>query len=178
MSERAVFLDRDGVLNHVVTRDGRPASPRTLEELQLVPGGAAAVARLRAAGFRTLVVTNQPDVARGLLPPAVLGQMMERIGRETGVDDMAWCPHDDADGCACRKPLPGMIHTLAERWRVDPRRSFLVGDGWKDMAAGRAASCTTVLLSRAYNAGTRSTLACADLDGAVSAILEAAESMV
>ncbi|MEX0892397.1 MAG: HAD family hydrolase [Gemmatimonadota bacterium] len=178
MSARAVFLDRDGVLNHVVMRAGRPASPRSVEELQLVPGAAAAVARLREAGFRTLVVTNQPDVARGLLPPAVLAEMMERVGRATGVDDVAWCPHDDRDGCGCRKPLPGMIHTLAERWRVDPRRSFLVGDGWKDMAAGRAAGCTTVLLSRPYNAGTRSTLASADLDGAVSAILEAAEGTV
>jgi D-glycero-D-manno-heptose 1,7-bisphosphate phosphatase len=150
---RAVFLDRDGVVNRVVRRDGRPASPRSLEELALEPGAERAAAALRDAGFLVFVVTNQPDLARGLLAPAVHEAIMERVKEAVAPDDLLVCPHDDADDCACRKPRPGMLLQLAERWGVELPSSYLVGDSWKDMAAARAAGCRAILIRADYNEG-------------------------
>lgn len=147
----AVFLDRDGVLNEVVERDGRAESPRSMDEFRLVSDAGESVTRLRLAGLATLVVTNQPDVARGLLPATVLEDMVAALRDGVGVDDVIVCPHDDADNCSCRKPQPGMLHDLAVRWDVDLQRSYVVGDTWRDMLAGRNAGCTTVLVRTAYN---------------------------
>jgi D-glycero-D-manno-heptose 1,7-bisphosphate phosphatase len=143
---RAVFLDRDGVLNALVVRDGIAVSPRVLEDFAIVPDARASVARLKDAGFRVFVITNQPDIARGLMSNAVLDEMLCALRAEVPLDDIAVCTHDDADGCSCRKPRAGMLHTLAQRWQVDLRNSVVVGDSWRDMHAGRAASCKTVLL--------------------------------
>lgn len=148
---RAVFLDRDGVLNQIVERDGRVESPRTLAEFRLAPGARDAVLRLREAGLAALVVTNQPDIARGLLPADVLDGINTRLRDDVGVDDIRVCPHEDVDACQCRKPRPGMLHELATRWGIDLERSYMVGDTWRDMAAGRNAGCTTVLVRTAYN---------------------------
>jgi D-sedoheptulose 7-phosphate isomerase len=171
---RAVFLDRDGVLNHVVPRDGLAGSPRELAELTLVAGAGEAVGRLRAAGFLTLVVTNQPDLARGLLLPDVHDAIMERVRGAVGPDDMAACPHDDADRCACRKPRPGMLTGLAARWGVSLEESYVVGDGWKDMEAARAAGCRTILVRNDWNHDVVADAVATDLAGAVDLILGAA----
>lgn len=167
-----MFLDRDGVLNRVVPRAGRPGSPRVLAELEMVEGAASAVRRLQAAGFLTFVVTNQPDVARGLLAPAVHEVIMARVRAEIAPDDMAACPHDDADECACRKPRPGLLTDLAYRWGVSLAASYMVGDGWKDMAAGRAAGCRTILIRADYNAGVAADAVADSLAAAVEGILQ------
>lgn len=167
----AVFLDRDGVLNAVVTRNGRPASPRSVSELMLVPGAAEAVRRFRSAGFLVFVVTNQPDLARGLLDPGVHAAVMDRLRAETCPDEMVACPHDDADDCMCRKPRPGMLTELAARWRVALDASYMVGDGWKDMEAGRAAGCRTVLVRTDYNGGVAADAEVDDLAAAVELIM-------
>lgn len=169
----AVFLDRDGVLNAVVWRDGRPGSPRTLDELVLEAGAAAAVERLRAGGYLVFVVTNQPDVARGLLTEAALAELMSRVGAEVPLDDWRICIHDDVDGCECRKPKPGMVRELARVWGVDLAASYLVGDSWRDMEAGRAAGCRTILLRRDYNSDATGGQEVGTLDGAVDIILAA-----
>jgi D-glycero-D-manno-heptose 1,7-bisphosphate phosphatase len=166
----AVFLDRDGVLNEVVWRGGRPASPRRFDEFRLV-GDIAAVARLRAAGLRLFVVTNQPDIARGLLAPAVLDGCMAEVTRATGCDDVRCCTHDDGDRCTCRKPLPGMLCDLAAAWNVELGASFIVGDSWRDVGAGRAAGCRTVLIRRPYNADVSADMEADTLTGAVGAVL-------
>jgi D-sedoheptulose 7-phosphate isomerase len=140
------------VLNDVVTRDGEIGSPRSLAELRLAPGAAEVVAELRAAGFRVFAVTNQPDVARGLVSSAASVAIMDAVRSAVGLEDARVCPHDEGDGCACRKPLPGMIRELAYEWGVDLTRSYVVGDRWRDVGAGHAAGCTTVLLRRPYNA--------------------------
>lgn len=156
---RAVFLDRDGVLNRVVLRDGGAGggevigSPRTVAEFSLTEGAAEVVSRLRGAGYLAFVVTNQPDIERGLLDPAELEAMSAILRDEVGVDEVVVCPHDDAAGCRCRKPKPGMLEELAARWGVDLSASYMVGDSWRDMEAGRAAGCTTVLVRRPYNEG-------------------------
>jgi D-glycero-D-manno-heptose 1,7-bisphosphate phosphatase len=143
----AVFLDRDGVLNELVDRDGARASPRRLADFRLVPGAADGVRRLRAAGSRVFVVTNQPDVARGLLGAAELERMNRELVSAVGVDELMVCHHDDADGCACRKPMPGMLSALAAKWDVDLAHSFIVGDSWKDVEAGRRVGCRSVLIA-------------------------------
>lgn len=151
MGRRAVFLDRDGVLNEVVERDGQPASPREASEFRLVGDARTAVARLHAAGLPVYVVTNQPDLARGLLPERELEAMLETLRGDVGVDDVRVCPHDDGDGCVCRKPLPGLLQGLATTHGVQLEDSYMVGDTWRDMEAGRAAGCRTVLLRTWYN---------------------------
>ena len=168
---RAVFLDRDGVLNSVVYRNGTPASPRTIAEVERVAGTAREVARLRAADFRIFVVSNQPDVARGLMSRTAHDAITARVLDGVAVDDVRSCTHDDADLCACRKPRPGMLYELSAVWNVDLYASYMVGDSWKDMAAGRAAGCTTVLLRRAYNQNAEADHEAASLADAVDLIL-------
>ncbi|MBV9782893.1 MAG: HAD family hydrolase [Acidisphaera sp.] len=169
----AVFLDRDGVLNTVIYRDGRPASPRGLEEFVLEPGAPEALARLRDAGWLLFVVTNQPDISRGLLQPSILAAMHRELARCLPLDEILACPHDDADGCTCRKPRPGMLLDLARRWRVSLDRSFMIGDQDRDMQCGRAAGCATIQLARPYNTGQGADHRVACLDAAVTLVLGA-----
>jgi D-glycero-D-manno-heptose 1,7-bisphosphate phosphatase len=145
---RALFLDRDGVLNALVRRDGRWLSPLHFDEFALLPGVSRAVRALRKAGLVALVVTNQPELTRGRLHPAELGRMHAALGRAIELDGIYVCPHRDADGCACRKPLPGLLLSAARHWRISLRASFLVGDSPKDIAAGHAAGCRTILVGR------------------------------
>lgn len=147
----AIFLDRDGVLNQVVYRDGVVASPRTMEEFELLPGAAAFCAAMKARGFVLVVATNQPDVGRGLLDTAVLDAMHERLRAALPLDAIECCTSgDDAD--PRRKPNPGMLLDAARRMDIDLAASWFVGDGAKDMIAGRAAGVRTLLLRTTYNA--------------------------
>ena len=147
---KAVFLDRDGVLNEPVVRDGKPHPPAGIEELSIYPDAAAALARLKAAGYLLIVVTNQPDVARGTTPRAAVEAINAALGAALPIDDFLVCWHDDADICACRKPKPGLMKEAAGRYGIDLSRSFLIGDRWRDIDAGAAAGCRTVLIDRHY----------------------------
>jgi D-glycero-D-manno-heptose 1,7-bisphosphate phosphatase len=151
----AVFLDRDGVLVRNRIRGGRPYSARSLDEFRILRGATSALRALRAAGYLLLVVTNQPEIARGLLQRGVLRAMHARLRRELPLDGIHVCLHDDADRCACRKPKPGMLLAAARDWNVDLARSFLVGDRWKDVAAGQAAGCRTVYVDGGYDEAVR-----------------------
>jgi D-glycero-D-manno-heptose 1,7-bisphosphate phosphatase len=153
LKRKAVFLDRDGVINRVVMRGRTPGSPRRLREFRLRRGAAGFVRRLAGRGFAVFIVTNQPDVARGLLDPAELEKMHDRIRRSMPVDEILACTHDDRDLCSCRKPLPGLIVSAAGEHGINLTRSFVLGDGGRDMAAGGAAGCTTILLRTEYNRG-------------------------
>lgn len=155
----AVFLDRDGVLNRTVTRaDGTPGSPRHAADFALLPGAAEAVRSLRRAGLVAVVVTNQPDVARAQLDWRELGRMHRQLRRWVRVDALLCCPHDDGDHCFCRKPLPGMLTRASRTFGLELRQSFMIGDSPKDMAAGRAAGCRTILVGQ----GTSGAAAAAD----------------
>lgn len=149
-SSRGVFLDRDGVLNHAVIRDGVPHPPASPDDLVIVPGVAAALALLKEQGFCLLAVTNQPDVARGRQTREMVEAMNARLMRELPLDGIYTCYHDDADHCDCRKPKPGLIVQAAREWELEVRGSFLVGDRWKDIEAGRRAGCTTFLIGTGY----------------------------
>ena len=171
MSRRAVFLDRDGVLVETLVRDNRAFAPVSLDEFRLEPDAGLQVARLAQAGLLPIVVTNQPEVARGIIPPAVLEEMHERLRKAVPVEDIFVCAHDGPDGCGCRKPKPGMLQAAAEKWGIDLARSFMVGDRSSDVEAGQAAGCYTVLIERSYS-GTASPGARArDLATAVDAVL-------
>ena len=144
----AVFLDRDGILNQLVARDGRWVSPRWRTEFRLFDEAPAAVARLKASGWRVFVVTNQPDIARGLMDPAELEAMHVFLQAAVAAEEVAVCPHDDAAACECRKPAPGLLVDVSLRHGVDLRRSFVVGDSWRDVEAGRRAGCWTIGVAR------------------------------
>lgn len=147
---RAVFLDRDGVINRAVVRNGKPYPPPTLDDFTLEDGVPDAIQRLRAAGLWIVVVTNQPDVATGLQRRDVVETMHARLAAAELCDAIQVCYHSAADGCACRKPRPGMLLQAADDWRIDLGRSFMVGDRWVDVAAGKAAGCYTLWIDRGY----------------------------
>lgn len=149
-ARRAVFVDRDGVINANMERDGRPVAPTTLEDFRLLPGVEDAVRRLRDAGLVVIVVTNQPDIATGRTTRATVEAMHALIRARLPVDDIRMCPHVDADHCACRKPKPGMILAAASERGIDLAASYVVGDRWRDIAAGRAAGCLTILVDNGY----------------------------
>jgi D-glycero-D-manno-heptose 1,7-bisphosphate phosphatase len=146
----AVFLDRDGVLVVPDIRDRRTYAPRRLADFRIYPEAAASLQRLKRAGFLLAVVTNQPDVANGLVPRAEVEAMHEIMRRELCLDAIQACFHGQAEGCACRKPKPGMILDLAGRLGIKLEDSFMVGDRASDVEAGRAAGCTTVFIDRGY----------------------------
>ena len=173
-ARRAVFLDRDGVLNEVVTRNGAPESPRSLDELALAPD-IGAVAELREAGWLVFLITNQPDVARGNITVELLNEFHDRIRARVQLDDVRVCMHEDADACECRKPKPGMILDLAQEWGVDPTRSFVIGDMWRDVDAARAAGCRSILIRRDYNTDARPDAEVQTLGEAVARVLEHAD---
>ena len=150
MKRQAVFLDRDGVLNRSLVRDGMPFAPVCLEDFEMLPGACDAVARLRDAGYLTIVVTNQPDLSSGKQNSETLHAIHDHLREKTGVDDILVCPHLDADGCDCRKPKPGMLHGAARKWDIDLARSMMVGDRWRDIGAGQAAGCATVFIEYGY----------------------------
>jgi histidinol-phosphate phosphatase family protein len=147
----AVYFDRDGVLVEAKVVDGHALATRSVSDFDLLPGAREAVIEARGLGARVFVVTNQPDIARGKLDPHELQKMHEQLRAWIDVDAIVTCPHDDADGCACRKPRPGMLTDLARAWNVDLTRSWMIGDRWVDIAAGAAAGAHTILLDHDYS---------------------------
>jgi len=147
---KAVFLDRDGVIAVPQFRDGRSFASRRLEDFRLYPDAPASLLKLKRAGFLLAVVTNQPDVGHGLIPRTEVDGMHALIRRDLPVDTIKACFHRQADECDCRKPKPGMILEAAEELGIDLEQSFMVGDRGSDVAAGRAAGCTTVFIDLGY----------------------------
>jgi D-glycero-D-manno-heptose 1,7-bisphosphate phosphatase len=147
----AVFLDRDGVLNRAVVRDGRPYPPATVAELEVPPHTADHLERLRRAGFTLVVVTNQPDVARGHQERAVVEMINAELTRRLEIEDFRVCYHDDRSHCDCRKPAAGLLLAAALDRNLDLTRSFMIGDRWRDVEAGRRAGCRTVLIDHHYD---------------------------
>ena len=145
----AVFLDRDGVINRAVVRDGKPYAPRAADDLEILPGVTEALLRLRTAGFALIVVTNQPDIARGKTTREAVDAMHGFLLRVLPLDEIRVCPHDDPEACPCRKPKPGL---LLQAPAHDLGRSVMVGDRWRDIEAGRAAGCrATILVDYGYD---------------------------
>ncbi len=177
---RAVFLDRDGVIIETIVHEGVPRPPKAVEEVVVLPGVFEACQRLHEAGYLNVIVTNQPDVARGVTTMGTVNTINEFLRRLLSIDDVYVCPHDDDDRCSCRKPAPGMLIDAAAEHAIDLERSFMVGDRWRDIEAGRAAGCRTVHVDRSYThepAPTANTIV-VDLVQAVEWILALDENVV
>jgi len=148
---KAVFLDRDGVINESPVHGGKPYAPRLLSDFRLFPGVAEAVADLKNAGFIVIVVTNQPDVGHGLIEQGTLEAMHNKLRADVPVDEILVCPHRQDAGCDCRKPKPGLILDAMQRWKITAAGSYMVGDRWNDVVAGKAAGLYTIFLDRGYS---------------------------
>lgn len=171
ITHRAVFFDRDGVINEVILRDGQPVSPRRLEDFVFKDGIRDVVHQLKSAGYKVIVISNQPDLARGHITQEILDRMSQKMREEISIDDIFICPHDDHHQCSCRKPNPGMILQAAEKWGLDLKTSYFVGDTWKDMEAGKTAGCQTILVDAIYNREVHSDFRVKSLAEATSIIL-------
>lgn len=159
ITRRAVFLDRDGVINKPVVREGRPYPPADVKDFELYEDVAAGCARLEAAGYLLVVVTNQPDVARGAQTRAAVDaihrKMLEALPRIARVEICWHAGADWGDSCDCHKPEPGMVLRAAKALDIDLAQSFLVGDRWRDVDCGHAAGCRTVFINRNYSEALR-----------------------
>jgi D-glycero-D-manno-heptose 1,7-bisphosphate phosphatase len=177
LGKPAIFLDRDGVLIESRRAPGGSTPPRSVEDVAILPGAAPALDALRAAGYSLVVVTNQPDVARGSTTRAEVDAINAELRRALPLDEIYVCFHDGPE-CECRKPRPGMLLDAARDLDLDLERSWLIGDRWVDIAAGAAAGVQTVLIERAWSwHPTSSGAAPSDLspDHAAANVAEAAE---
>jgi D-glycero-D-manno-heptose 1,7-bisphosphate phosphatase len=147
----AVFLDRDGVINRAIVRDGVPHPPDSVEEVEILPGVPEALAKLSQLGLPLVVVTNQPDVARGTQTRAAVEQINDFLRAQLPLTEICICFHDAPDNCSCRKPKAGLLTEAARSYNIDLRRSFMVGDRWSDIVAGQTAGCTTLLIDVSYS---------------------------
>lgn len=143
---KAIFLDRDGVLNKLIIRGGKAQAPYTREEFELLPGVELACQKLEEAGFLRIVVTNQPDVARGWVTIESVEMINAEIKKHLRIDDIVVCFHTNSDNCHCRKPLPGMLLAAAQKWEIDLSASYMIGDRYGDISAGVSAGCQTFLV--------------------------------
>ena len=154
IKRRAVFLDRDGVINQPVVREGQPYPPAEAKDFELYDDVAAGCARLEAAGYLLVVVTNQPDVARGTQTRAAVDamhrKMLEALPQIARVEICWHAGAEWGDSCDCRKPQPGMVLRAAKALNLDLNQSFLIGDRWRDIDCGHAAGCRTVFVDRNY----------------------------
>jgi D-glycero-D-manno-heptose 1,7-bisphosphate phosphatase len=150
---RAVFLDRDGVINRPLIRAGKPYPPASLGEFELLPGVPSACQLLKELGFLLVVATNQPDVGRGTLAREAVEAIHEWLLQQLPVDRVMTCYHPGsayADPCNCRKPKPGMLLEAAVALKIDLAKSFMIGDRWRDIDCGFNAGCKTIFIDWGY----------------------------
>jgi D-glycero-D-manno-heptose 1,7-bisphosphate phosphatase len=172
--KRAVFLDRDGVINRAFVRRGKPFPPASVAEFELLPGVPEACRLLKNSGFLLVVVTNQPDVGRGLQSQSVVEAINAKVFAALPIDRLEVC-YDAGRGetSAYRKPAPGMLRRAATALGIDLVESFMVGDRWSDINCGRAAGCKTFFIDYSY-----AELLHHQPDFRVSSLLEAATIIV
>jgi D-glycero-D-manno-heptose 1,7-bisphosphate phosphatase len=151
---KAVFLDRDGVINRPIVVDGKPYPPRTVAEFEILPDVPQACADLKKAGYLLIVVTNQPDVGRGTLKREIVEEIHETMIRQLPIDRVEVCYHAGAEfgeECQCRKPRPGMLIAAAAALDIDLAQSVMIGDRWRDIDCGKGAGCKTVFIDWGYH---------------------------
>ena len=148
--KRAVFFDRDGVLIQAILRDGKPYSPAGIDDVVLNADAPVCLNSLRTKGFLLICVTNQPDVARGIIQRNTVEAVNDRLIEWLPLNAVFTCYHDDRDDCDCRKPKPGLLLRAAHQFNIDLSASFIIGDRWRDIEAGLAAGCRTIFLDYSY----------------------------
>lgn len=151
MKRRAVFLDRDGVLNRAMIRNGKPYPPANVGEVEILPGVLDALTSLKSGGFTLVVVSNQPDVKRGTASQGVVEAINAYLAQRLPIDRFFMCYHDSDDNCDCRKPRPGMLLRASREFEINLADSFMVGDRWRDVEAGASVGCKTFFINCGYN---------------------------
>lgn len=173
IKKKGVFLDRDGVINEIVFHGSeKPSSPWKFPEFRFIPGIKKPLEELSSMGFNLFVVSNQPDESRGYIEAGTTEKINKTIYEHLPIHEIMTCPHDDMHNCICRKPKPGMLTELSKKWDVDLAGSFLIGDNWKDIDAGKAAGCITILINKPYNQSVRADYRTDSLDDAVRSIIK------
>lgn len=169
--KKAIFLDRDGVINRPLVRDNKPFPPARAEDFELLPGVAEACARLKAAGFLLVVATNQPDVGRGTMARETVEAMHAKMCAALPIDRVEVC-YDPGQGVPSefRKPAPGMLLRAARELGIGLPQSWMIGDRWRDIDCGAAAGCRTIFVDHGYDEKLR-----AMPDFRVRSLAEAAE---
>ena len=177
VARRAVFLDRDGVINRVVVRNGMPYPPSDVDEFELYEDVSDGCARLKAANFLLVVITNQPDVGRGTQSrEAVEAMNLKMQSALPSLDRVEVCYHageNHAQPCDCRKPRPGLILRAVAELNIDPKTSYVIGDRWRDVDCARAAGCRAIFIQHSYKEKLREPpdFTVANFSDAVSAVL-------
>ena len=146
----AVFLDRDGTLNKAYIEDGLPISPSSLNKFKIIKGVKKSINRLKKLNFLCILITNQPDVFRGKISKKTVVKMNSYIKKKIKLDDMFVCYHDNEHNCSCRKPKPGLLVKASKKWKIDLNKSFMIGDRWKDILAGKKVGCKTIFINNNY----------------------------
>ena len=148
--KKAVFLDRDGVIKEAIVKNGLPTPPSLLDELKILPGVKESILKLKKLNFVCIIVTNQPDVSRGKINKNTVIKINNFLKKKIELDDIFVCYHDDQDNCNCRKPKPGLLLQARKKWNVDFKKSFIIGDRWRDIHAGKKVGCKTIFLDYKY----------------------------
>jgi D-glycero-D-manno-heptose 1,7-bisphosphate phosphatase len=151
VKRKAVFLDRDGVINRALVSGGKPHPPAGIKEIELLPDVESALHQLKEAGYMLIVITNQPDVARGSMKRETVEEIHVWLSGGLPLDEIRTCYHDDSDECPCRKPKPGAILDAARNYGIDLSKSYMIGDRWRDIAAGDAAGCRSIFIDYGYD---------------------------
>jgi D-glycero-D-manno-heptose 1,7-bisphosphate phosphatase len=144
--KKAVFIERDGILNEVQVGPKNQIAPLTLEEFKVKKDAEPLLRKLKKAGFVLIVTSNQPGLSRGYQSRRELDRMHEVLRRSFPLDDLMICPHEEDDHCPCRKPRPGLLIEAAFKWHLNLDHSFVISDKWQDAEAARTAGCTSLLL--------------------------------
>ncbi len=147
---KAIFLDRDGVINQVNLVEGKPYPPKDLSQLILLPKVTEALKLLKEIGYLLIVITNQPDVVRGKTKLETIEAINQFLKDSLPIDDIFTCYHDDIENCNCRKPKPGNILKAADQYNINIPNSFMIGDRWRDIDAGQSAGCKTFFIDYCY----------------------------
>ena len=169
-NQKAIFFDRDGVLNELVLRDGSFYSPQKIENFRIVSEAKEVVNRVHKMGFLAIVVSNQPDISRGKLKQSELDKMTDMLYEKLSIDDVFYCTHDDSNDTGCRKPAPGLFYSAQEKYNIDFNKSFMIGDTWKDVEAAKNAGISMILLDKNYNQDLKDSIRVNSLTETVSLI--------
>jgi D-glycero-D-manno-heptose 1,7-bisphosphate phosphatase len=170
----AIFFDRDGVITISNRLNGKGFAPRNLTDFRLYEDAKPSLIKTRDAGFLNIVVSNQPDIATGLLQPSVLNEMNSILFQELALDDVFNCQHISENKCNCRKPKPGMISNAVEKFNIDLSSSWIIGDRDSDIEAGIIAGVRTIFIDRRWASenGFKADFRCESLFEAVGLILK------
>ncbi len=149
--QKAVFFDRDGVLNHLVKRNGSYYSPQRFQDFYINDDAKEVINHVHEMEYLAIVVSNQPDISRGKLKQSELNKMTDKLFEKLSIDDVFYCTHDDNNDSGCRKPAPGLFFTAQKKYNIDFKKSFMIGDTWKDVEAAKNADISMILLNEVYN---------------------------